>query len=146
VDQARGSTQCSLWKQYQQQCNFAIQIVEKEGSGALQLAHPKASALVTIQSDAGSDGENMDNQRFVSLMIERGTAPDSLKGKMEAAIVEAFRMEDNKTVQKLIKKKRKEQGIKEMIQRLLRLKKKSIERFKSMLRYNCHLDWKTMHH
>ncbi|CAJ1933426.1 unnamed protein product [Cylindrotheca closterium] len=114
VDKATGSAQSALWKEYLGQCRNAIQIVEKEGSGAIQLAHPKASGLVAIQSSSQSAGDvKMDNQQFVSLMIEQGTSVDSLEGKMEAAIVEAFRLEDNKTIQKLIKKKRKEQGIKE---------------------------------
>jgi len=113
VDKATGSAQSSLWKQYQQHCRKAIQIIEKEGSGAIKLAYPKASGLVAIQSSGSSGDEDMDNQHFVSLMIEQGTPADSLEGKMEAAIVQAFRLEDNKTVQKLIKKKRKELGIKE---------------------------------
>ncbi|KAL3935792.1 MAG: hypothetical protein SGBAC_008756 [Bacillariaceae sp.] len=113
VDKTTGSTQCTLWKEYHQQCRTAIQVIEKEGSGAIQLAFPKASGLVAIQSNGGSGDESMDNQEFVSLMIEQGTTANSLEGKMEAAIVEAFRMQDNKTVQKLIKKNRKEQGINE---------------------------------
>ncbi|CAJ1933422.1 unnamed protein product [Cylindrotheca closterium] len=80
--------------------------LEKEGSGAIQLAHPKASGLVAIQSSSKSAGDvKMDNQQCVSLLIEQGTSVDSLEGKMEVAIVEAFRLEDNKMIQKLIKKK-----------------------------------------
>lgn len=111
IDPSTGSAQGSLWKHYQQQCERAIQMIEQDGSAAVKMAHPKASGLVTIQSsDCGGE---MDNQEFVSLMIEQGTPFDSLEGKMEVAIVEAFRLEDNKTVQKIVKKKRKEKGIKD---------------------------------
>jgi hypothetical protein len=103
VDETVGSEQIMLWTDYDQQCRQAITTIEKKGSTSISLAHPKSTKLEVIQS--GDDGD----QQFISSMIECSTAPHSLNGRLEVSILEVLNISENKTIQKLIKKRRKEQ-------------------------------------
>eukprot|EP00980_Cylindrotheca_fusiformis_P006836 scaffold1429_cov110-Cylindrotheca_fusiformis.AAC.8 len=106
VDENVGAEQLLLWSNYDRLCRQAIAIFESKGSAVLSLGHPKEPKLQIIQGGNNDDG---DVQQLISRMIEEATIPNSLNGRLEVRVLEVLNLSENKSIQKLLKKRQKEQ-------------------------------------
>jgi hypothetical protein len=92
------SQQMILWKKYMARCHNAISIIEKKGSNAIVTSHVKVPNLIIIHN----------NENSIARMVEKGTIPNSLNGRLEVSILELLHLHENKNILKLLKKRQKE--------------------------------------
>lgn len=97
VLKSMASQQLLLWQKYCTECKNAILAVEKKGSKSIVIRN------TTSQLETMAEGD-------VCSLIERQTLSGSLKGLLEVTVLEVFGIHENRSVQKLIKKKKKDQS------------------------------------